>query len=205
MSTSVSFTVSPSRTSLRRSTPWVLGCCGPMLMSIISVRNIPGLSAKLQVVPIVPLGGVFLSQRMSLPLVGEQNAPQVRVPFEGNPQKIEGLPLMPVGSAPDLGNAGCRLQIRDPNLQVDAMAMRDGEEVVTHLEALLPVGVVHPAQIGQVIHPEGRLVLQKPADLEQALFVQEYRHLAGVIRDRLDRLGKFSFERVENRRLHDRR
>ena len=28
-------TVSPSSSSMRRSTPWVLGCCGPMLMIIV--------------------------------------------------------------------------------------------------------------------------------------------------------------------------
>ena len=27
--------VSPSSSSMRRSTPWVLGCCGPMLMIIV--------------------------------------------------------------------------------------------------------------------------------------------------------------------------
>src|SRR5881409_3850312 len=30
---------SPSVRSTRRSTPWVLGCCGPMLTSISSVRT----------------------------------------------------------------------------------------------------------------------------------------------------------------------
>ena len=29
-------TVSPSSSSIRRSTPWVDGCCGPMLMIIVS-------------------------------------------------------------------------------------------------------------------------------------------------------------------------
>src|SRR6476469_8475971 len=31
--------VSPSSSSTRRSTPWVLGCCGPMLTVIVSVRG----------------------------------------------------------------------------------------------------------------------------------------------------------------------
>src|SRR5437868_2598523 len=31
-------TVSPSSSSTRRSTPCVLGCCGPMLMVMVSVR-----------------------------------------------------------------------------------------------------------------------------------------------------------------------
>src|SRR5215212_5834590 len=32
-------TVSPSSSSTRRSTPCVLGCCGPMLTVIVSVRS----------------------------------------------------------------------------------------------------------------------------------------------------------------------
>src|SRR6478609_8762604 len=32
-------TVSPSSSSTSRSTPWVLGCCGPMLTVIVSVRG----------------------------------------------------------------------------------------------------------------------------------------------------------------------
>src|SRR6187401_3643350 len=31
--------VSPSSSSTSRSTPWVLGCCGPMLTVIVSVRS----------------------------------------------------------------------------------------------------------------------------------------------------------------------
>src|SRR5262245_48244922 len=36
---STSEMISPSVRSTRRSTPWVLGCCGPMLTSISSVRT----------------------------------------------------------------------------------------------------------------------------------------------------------------------
>src|SRR5450759_4344489 len=34
-----SITISPSTISSRRSTPWVDGCCGPILMIISSVRR----------------------------------------------------------------------------------------------------------------------------------------------------------------------
>src|SRR5215207_5727592 len=40
MTTSESTTFSPSRRSTTRSTPCVLGCCGPMLMTSSSVSNI---------------------------------------------------------------------------------------------------------------------------------------------------------------------
>ena len=32
-------TVSPSSSSISRSTPWVLGCCGPMLMMVVSASS----------------------------------------------------------------------------------------------------------------------------------------------------------------------
>src|SRR3954464_6573259 len=38
-------TVSPWSSSMRRSTPWVLGCCGPMLMIMVS-SSVPAVSAE---------------------------------------------------------------------------------------------------------------------------------------------------------------
>src|SRR5512139_1752109 len=112
--TSVSATVSPSRRSFRRSTPWVAGCWGPMLMSSISVRNISVLSPELDVVPVEPPDRVFLAQGVPLPLVGQENPPQVRMPLEGDSQQVEGLPLVPVGGAPDAGHAGDLLALGRP-------------------------------------------------------------------------------------------
>ena len=60
-------TVSPSSSSSSRSTPWVEGCCGPMLMIIVSWRISPeasrgswsvGMSGIGQVVVRVSTGGM---------------------------------------------------------------------------------------------------------------------------------------------------
>src|SRR4029450_8096076 len=118
-------TISPSSISLRRNTPCVLGCCGPMLMSIISVRNISILSAELHVIPVVPPGGIFLPQRVPLPFIGEQDAAPVRTTLEGNAQEIQGLSFVPVGRAPDGHHARGRLLIGELDFQVDSVAQRD--------------------------------------------------------------------------------
>src|SRR6185369_12616665 len=125
MRTSVSVTISPSSISLSRNTPCVLGCCGPMLMSIISVRNISILSAELHVIPVVPPGRIFLPQRVPLPFIGEQDAAQVRMTLEGDAQEIEGLPFVPVSRAPDVYDARGRLLIGKLDFQVDSVAQRN--------------------------------------------------------------------------------
>jgi len=38
---------------------------------------------------------------MTFPVVGEQDPPQVRVAVENDAEKVECLPLMPVGGFPD--------------------------------------------------------------------------------------------------------
>src|SRR5512141_1608503 len=144
-----------------------------MLMSSISVRNIGLPSAELKVVPVVALHRIFLAKGMALPLVGQEDTAQVGMSLEGNPQEIERLPLVPVGRAPQTGHGGDPLPVRGPNLQVDAQLSGDGEEVVDDLEPLLPLGKIHPAEVGKVVHPEGGLVPEKPPDFQQALLFQE--------------------------------
>src|SRR6476659_7629978 len=102
MITSASTTFSPSSRSTTLSTPCVLGCCGPMLITSSSVSNIGprcgagllnvGLLARLpQLQPVQgileqhlarPFERVVLSLRIPLPLVGHQNPPQVGMPGE---------------------------------------------------------------------------------------------------------------------------
>src|SRR5262245_26050599 len=96
-----STTVSPSSVSSSRSTPWVEGCWGPMLISIISVRNTVDLLPQ----PHVLLGEAFqrqfLAQRVPAPLVGQEDAAQVGMPVEDDAEEVEDLALVPVGRLVD--------------------------------------------------------------------------------------------------------
>src|SRR5215218_3526305 len=99
-------TVSPSSSSTSRSTPWVLGCCGPMLTVIVSVRisgidlsiftggsgSAPGQTILEQARPKfffgdlhgfgrvrlhLDLDRIVLAQRIPLPVLGHQQAPRI--------------------------------------------------------------------------------------------------------------------------------
>src|SRR5712692_5139907 len=89
--------VSPSSSSATRSTPWVEGCCGPMLRVMVSVRTelhlpriqLPELGCRLHATRrvvgerdlLVAERGV-LAQRPAHPVLGKQDACEVGVPGE---------------------------------------------------------------------------------------------------------------------------
>src|SRR5262245_65237350 len=101
-------TTSPSSSTTRRSTPCVLGCCGPMLMVTVSgVRGSGG--AGLGSISCMPGSGLqrkVFAQGVPLEIVGHQDAPQVGVVLEADADQVEGLALVPVGAAPDGRDAG---------------------------------------------------------------------------------------------------
>src|SRR6478609_6935091 len=107
MTTSASTTFSPSRRRTTRSTPCVLGCCGPMLMTSSFVSNMALLDVPrcphlepvgraLEQQLARPLERVILPLRVSLPFVGHEDAPQVGMSAEPDAEEVEDLPLEPV-------------------------------------------------------------------------------------------------------------
>src|SRR5215472_4512490 len=147
-------TVSPSSSSTSRSTPWVLGCCGPMLTVMVSVRTsatstsrqpiFHHVRAKLLFGHLQRLGrggrlpnlhGVVLPQRIALPIFWHKQAAGIGMPVEGNPEEIPDLALEPVGGRPDRADGGdmCVGAVQ-PDLQADAPVARDGHDDVHQLE-----------------------------------------------------------------------
>src|SRR5436190_19608187 len=110
MTASTSTTVSPWRPRIARKTPWADGCCGPMF---ICRRSGPAQSISTRVVLFTSsIGRVTLSigrmrrvdrvrleERMPLPRVFQQDAPQVGMVLEVNPEHVEALALHPVRAA----------------------------------------------------------------------------------------------------------
>src|SRR4030066_409376 len=80
-------TTSLSTASLSRSTPCVLGCCGPMLRSISLNATVP------------PLEREVLAQGMALEVVRHVDPAQSGVPLEPDAEHVERLALGPVGGA----------------------------------------------------------------------------------------------------------
>src|SRR4051812_22463249 len=117
MTTSASTTFSPSRRRTTLSTPCVLGCCGPMLITSSSVSNIEpccgggllnvGLLPRLA--QFQPVQGILeqhlarsperiaLFPRVSLPLVRHQDPTKVGVPGETDAEHVVHLAFEPVG------------------------------------------------------------------------------------------------------------
>src|SRR5574337_1802789 len=100
----ISVTTSPSSFNSRRSTPCVLGCCGPMLTYISSIVSrvraaisvscefidLPQRHASLHgLVRNQPFVLIIFAQRIPDPVLREQDSSQVRMAVETNPHHVE--------------------------------------------------------------------------------------------------------------------
>ena len=89
----------------------------PFLM--VSITNL------FQAVRFVTSQGKIFSQRMSLPIIGQKYATQVRVIIENHSKQIVSLALVPICRAPNAGHAGhVRVILVNQNFQTDAMELR---------------------------------------------------------------------------------
>src|SRR5712675_1972357 len=118
MTHSVPRTFSPSSLSMTRSTPWVEGCCGPMLRtnSVESrkvesgiPRSLAAFDSQVFLHPALVLleNSVILAQREALPFVGHEDAPHVGMSREFDSKHIVNFAFQPVGGQMD---AHCRLR-----------------------------------------------------------------------------------------------
>src|SRR5512139_1040910 len=124
-----SLTSSPSRVTTRRSTPWVLGCCGPMLTTT-SLKARPstsepspravassmrrrasftassgsGVSNWSYMRVVLREVHVVFAQRVTDEVVLEQDATQVGVADEPDADHVPGLALVPVRRRPDVAH-----------------------------------------------------------------------------------------------------
>src|SRR5471030_1262175 len=160
MTTSASTTFSPSSRRTTRSTPCVLGCCGPMLItssfvSNIAPRTVAGVSRALPVLlnvrlvarlaQLEPVERVFHQQfagalerivlplREPLPVVGHQDAPAIRMAREVHAEHVVHLALEPVGGRPDARDRRHRLILADAHLHADAVPVTRG---IQHVEEI---------------------------------------------------------------------
>ena len=81
---------------------------------------------------------------MTFPIVWHQDPPQVRVPFETNPEQIEILALVPIRRRPYGRNRRRRgIASRHANFQAHALATVQRKKVIIHFEARLDRKAVH--------------------------------------------------------------
>src|SRR5215212_6132767 len=109
-------TVSPSSSSIRLSTPCVLGCCGPMLTVIVSLRSsatahpvafdvgaelfFGHLEGLVGLRRLLDLYRIVLAPRVPLPVLRHQQPPQVGVTGEDDPEHVPDFALGPSGTGP---------------------------------------------------------------------------------------------------------
>src|SRR5262245_4546339 len=123
-------TISPSSVNTSRSTPCVLGCCGPMLTVMVSVRSpdswsfstgtmasatagqpiafdvgrklfLRHLQGLSQVRGAANLHRRILPEREALPVFGHQETPRIGMTVEDDAEQVPDLAFEPVGRRPD--------------------------------------------------------------------------------------------------------
>src|SRR2546428_5032031 len=188
MSGMASFITSPSARTTKRSTPWVEGCCGPMLRVMSSVARPPSRVSRCtstsnparpisasrlqQALPrgrdtVVLLGlDEVLAQRMPRPVLRHEDAAEVGVALEDDAEEVEDLALLPVGVAPQAGERGDdRIVARRVDLEREEVAVRVRVEVVDDLDHA-SLRVVDAGEVGEAVELEPRLGLQEAAHLD---------------------------------------
>src|ERR1017187_993945 len=151
---------SPSISSTRRSTPWVDGCCGPMLSTIVwspvpalpcsrafsTTSSIPGvimsgaaMGAIERCLPLpVAFDGIVLAQRMAFPVLGHHDARQARVAGKVDAEEVEDLALVKVRRGPDRSDGiECEIGGTELNGEAHAVLQAVRKNVVGKLEAWL--------------------------------------------------------------------
>src|SRR5215212_11982412 len=169
-------TVSPSSCMMRRNTPCVLGCCGPIL-SVISFgesdsrismatpsdtaepllaaeRRVLALGAVLQVLDqdVLVVERPVLAERVAREAVVEEDPAQVRVADELDAEQVVDLALLELGAGPDGRQARAeRVRLgREIGADHHAAGRRHivpPVAVVEHLDAVAPIDGRDPGEV----------------------------------------------------------
>lgn len=102
---------------------------------------------------------------MTLPVIGQQDAAQIRMIVKDDAKQIKGFAFVPIGRAPNTGNGGhVRVVFVQQHLQTNAMKFRCGKQVIIDLEARFLFGsTIEAANVRQEIEFQARRGLQKGA------------------------------------------
>ena len=117
-----------------------------------------------------------------------QDAPQVGMASERDPEHVEGLALRPVRREEDLGDRGDLFPVRDAALDPDPVVLRKRVEVVDDVETRLPVPPVHRGDVHAVA--KVLRVLQVSRDVGDLLAAHDHRDLLRELLGRNDRVGQ---------------
>src|SRR5262249_17343659 len=110
-----------------------------------------------------------LAQWVTLEAVVGENATQIRMPRKQDAVHVVGLPLVPIGGWEQVDHAwhGCvRVRLA---LDPQPLVLARGEQMVDHIKALRALGIVHAANVDQLL------------ELALAVVAQDRQHLGDVL------------------------
>src|SRR5687767_343922 len=179
--------ISPSSSSTSRSTPCVLGCWGPMLTVIVSLRSSatsvrPPHAIALEVrsellftdferlvgfCRLANLHRIVLALWMALPVVGHQQAPEIGMIGKHDAEHVPHFALEPAGRRPHALNRWNGVVRGGSNLQAEAQAVRNREQVVDDLKAWIAREIVGRGHLDEHVEPQRRRVTKSTGGLDQ--------------------------------------
>ena len=120
---------------------------------------------------------------MSLERIVHQDAPQIGMSLENDPEHVEAFALEPIRRAPhsDHAVAPTASAPSTPNLDADAMAAGQRVELIDDVEARLAFEPIDGGQIGQKIEFEIRLVAQRAEKIVGAFAIDGESFLVALI------------------------
>src|SRR6202795_981501 len=155
ISTSALTIISPSSSRSTRNTPCVDGCCGPMLRTMACSGPVAVCTVVMAQVRTSPnqkstraLHGIILAEQIAFPIVREQHAPQIGVPFKPYAQEVENLAFMPIRRRPNrYDGLDDRIFARQANSQANRIATGERQKMIIQLEAGFDGKSVHARNI----------------------------------------------------------
>src|SRR5258708_18450422 len=153
-------------------------------MFTIMVRSWPGSSTGVGArcaMLAVTLHRIILAQRVTFPIFGHEEAPQIRMPRESHSKEVENFALKVIRPRPDRRNRfDSRAGTIQANLQPDALLFGNRKQVIDDFKPGLSRIPVHARTDGKEVESALRIVPQQRASLADVLPVDVDRHLVAI-------------------------
>src|SRR5688572_8119031 len=199
MSGTALFITSPSARTTKRSTPWVDGCCGPMLRVMSSVTTPPPLSARWISTsnPASPIAGLrlqqtfarrrdavvllrldeVLAQRVARPVLRHEQPAEIGAYQKAHAEENEDLALLTDGVAPHVRHGRHHRVVAERiHLEDDPVPMAVREEMVDQLD-VPGLRIVDAGEIREAVEGERLVVAGEARHLGDALGRDEERRI----------------------------
>src|ERR1700729_1920773 len=137
----------------------------------------------------IALDGKILAQRVAFPVVGKQNAPQIRMPGELNAEHVENLALQPVRALPNRKEGiDDRIAASEFHANGQLLFKRDGNQLVVQFKTRFERIAVEAGSVGEEVELQLFNVATLLGNAPQHLAGHDDRRIAPVFNHFLDRV-----------------